>query len=66
MDPDQARIWPDKTSDVIWIQTVWHSTGKLILKKISADDKTITNYLVGKKSQRIEMEGATCTCMFHA
>ena len=35
-------------------------------EKISADDKTMTNYLVGKKSQLIEMEGATCTCMFHA
>ena len=33
---------------------------------MSADDKTMTNYLEGKKSQLIEMEGATCTCMFHA
>ena len=26
----------------------------------------MTNYLIGKKSQRIEMEGDTCTCMFYA
>ena len=26
----------------------------------------MTNYLLDKTSQRIEMEGATFTCMFHA
>ena len=64
---------------MIWIQTAWHSTDitdfyfrkknnnkKLILKKISADDKTMANYLVGKKSRWIEMEGATCSGKFHA
>ena len=59
---------------MIWIQTAWHSTDitekkkreKKWLKKISADDKTMANYLVGKKSPWIEMEGATCTCWFHA
>ena len=30
----------------------------MILKKISADDKTMANYLEGKMSQWIEMEGA--------
>ena len=27
LDPDQARRFPDKMSDLIWIQTVWHSDG---------------------------------------
>ena len=65
---------------MIWIQTAWHSTGitekkkiekkqqqkKILKKKIAADDKTMANYRVGKKSGWIEMEGATCTCRFHA
>ena len=66
---------------MIWIQTAWHTTDitkkkkknrkkkttkKLILKKKSADDKTMANYLLGKKSWWIEMEGATSTCRFHA
>ena len=65
---------------MIWIQTAWHSTDitKIFLEKqqqkqqnwfwqkISADDNTMANYLVGKKSRWIEMEGATCTCRFHA
>ena len=77
----QFRPRSDPTG-MIWIQTAWHSTDiteiflekktrqqeqkKMILKKISADDKTMANYLVGKKSQWIVMEGATCTCRFHA
>ena len=49
---------------MIWIQTARHSADitdffkekqqeqkKLILKKISADDKTMRNYLVGKNSR---------------
>ena len=66
---------------MIWIQTAWHSTGitekKFLGKKtnnkkndfektISADDKTMSNYLVGKKSGWIEMEGATFTYRFYA
>ena len=55
---------------MIRIQTAWHSTDitkkieknnnikKMILKKISADGKTMENYLVGKKSR--------WTCRFHA
>ena len=35
-------------------------------KKISADNKTMANYLEGKKSRWIEMEGATCKCRFYA
>ena len=76
----RTQIRPNETSGMIWIQTAWHSTDipersftkkqhkktNWFWKKISADDKTMTNYLVGKRSQWIEMEGATCTCMFHA
>ena len=65
---------------MIWIQTAWDSTDiteKKIEnqqqqqktdfgKNITAADKTMANYLVGKKSRWIEMEGATCTCRFHA
>ena len=66
---------------MIWIQTAWHSTDitekkqtkkkqqqkkKTDFEKISADDKTMANYLEGKMSRWIEMEGATCTYRFHA
>ena len=74
----QFRPRSDPTG-MIWIQTAWHSTDITernirknnnrktdFEKEISSDDKTMANYLVGKKSQWIEMEGATCTCRFHA
>ena len=64
---------------MIWIQTTWHSTDitekkieknnsikKTDFEKKSAEDKTMANYLIGQKSRWIEMEGATCTCRFHA
>ena len=64
---------------MIWIQTAWHSTEiteifleknnnnkKTDFEKKSADDKTMANYLVGKKSRWIEIEGATCTRRFDA
>ena len=65
---------------MIWIKTAWHSTDIAeknsrkqqqqqktdFEKKLSADDKIMANYLVGKKTRWIEMEGATCTCRFNA
>ena len=47
---------PDKMSGMIWIQTVWLSIGiperifqkKLILKKISRQQKSMKNYPGGK------------------
>ena len=73
LDPGQAQ----KKRWAVWIQTAWHSivfwerwfyknnNKQTHFEKKSADDKTMTNYLVGKKSQWTEMEGASCTCMFH-
>ena len=54
---DWTQIRPDKTSSLIWIQSVWHSDGipdrdfpkKLILKKKSAADKKWKNTQNAKK-----------------
>ena len=76
LDPDQAQQNVVHDLDPNCLALYWYSRKIILekqqqetnwfLKKISADNKTMTNYLVGKKSQWIEMEGATCTCMFHA
>ena len=75
LDPDQAQQNVGHDLDPNCLVLYWYSrkiilekatTKKTDFEKISADDKIMTNYLVGKTSQWIEMEGAICTCMFHA
>ena len=71
LDPDQTqRTWSgSKLLDtlLILLRKIEKQKQKNDFeKKKSADDKTMANYLVGKKSRWIEMEGATCTCRLHA
>ena len=62
MDPDNAQHFSLNSAsavDKVYQRNILSrqiflektTTKKLILKKISADDKTMANYLVGKKSR---------------